>query len=251
MRYNGRALLVGPTQTGKTTFARYLFSHLDGARRVLVNVKGRVELGVPKVSDPHAIDWSAPVIDWVPASFHRDTFADFYAALWEHRGPPTVVWTDEGAAVTSASYAPDGLLLVQQQGAEWNMGHIVCAQRCRNVKMELRTEADELYIWPGLSQPDLDWLAAEISEVDGHPFNGHDLRRRLRELAQTYPAPEGENCHACLRWRRGGSVLEDCEPLDPRWVGAPLRAPRATSRAPSTPEPAELETGSSIDQGGA
>jgi hypothetical protein len=252
VRFNGRALLVGKTETGKTTFARYLFHHFDGCRRVLVNVKGRVDVGVPKVADPGSIDWTAPLIDWVPPSFQRGVFEAFYEALWQHRGVPTVVWTDEGAAITSASYAPDGLVLVQQQGAEWDMGHIVCAQRCRNIKMELRTEADEFYIWPGLSQPDLDWLAAEISEVDGQQFAGWDLRRRLRELEETYPAAEGENCHAFLRWRRSGSVLEDCEPLDPGWVGAPLAQPRATSKQPGAAgeEAIEPEPESSPEAGG-
>lgn len=234
MRYNERALIVGKTRSGKSTFARYLFAHLTGARRIVANVKGRLDLGVEPVSDVRAIDWSAPVINWVPPSFRRDIFEDFYLAVWAHRGPPTVVWDDENAAVTSKSYAPDGWLLIQQQGGEWNMGHIVVAQRCLENKMEARTEAEEFYIWPGLSQPDLDWLAAEISEVDGDPFDGQGLRRRLRELAERYPAPPGSPVasHAFLRWVRATGELDDCEPLDPGWVTASLRGATPAAATP-------------------
>lgn len=231
MRYNERALLVGKTRSGKSTFALYLCVHFKGCRIIVVNVKGRLDIGVEPVHNVADIDWSQRVINFVPASFGRDVFEELYAAAWAHRGVPTIIWLDEAAAVTSPGYAPDHLLVVQQQGGEWDMGHCVCAQRCKNIKMELRTEAEEFYIWPGLSQPDLDWLADEIGEIDGEPFDGQDLRIRLRELAKLYPAPPGSpvSSHAFLWWRRATGELVDCEPLDPGWLNARLVNVAATS----------------------
>lgn len=256
MRYDERALIVGKTRSGKSTFARYLFAHFTGARRILCNVKGKMDLGVPPVSDPDAIDFAAPVINWVPASFDRGLFAYFYEVCWAHRGVPTVMWDDELSAVTSPSYAPDGWMMIQQQGGEWGFGKLNVAQRCKNVKMEARTEAEEILIFADLSRPDLDWLADEIGTVDGEPINGWWLQRRFRELAARYPAPPGSpvSTHGFLRWVRASGALDDCEPLHPGWVDARLSPPRASSRQPSASAPASLDLASdeheleSVDQ---
>lgn len=233
MRYDHRALIVGKTRSGKSTFARYLFAHFVGVRRLVVNVKGRLDIGVAPVHDVAAIDWSAPIVNFVPRSFDRQVFEDLYAAAWAHRNIPTVIWLDEAAAVTSANAAPDSLLVVQQQGGEWGVGHVVCAQRCKNIKMELRTEAEEIYIFvPPPSQADLQWLADEIDVADVEEFTVQDLRARLRDLHATY----GDN--AFLRWTRATGQLEDCEPLDAGWVDAPLHKaarPRSTSSQATAP----------------
>lgn len=228
MRFDQRCLLVGKTRSGKSTLARYFFLHFTGVRRIVVNVKGRLDLGVEPTYHVAAIDWTAPVVNYVPRSFRREVFEELYAAAWAHRNVPTILWLDEAAAVTSASYAPDHLLVIQQQGGEWGVGHLVCAQRCKNIKMELRTEAEEFYIFPGLSQPDLDWLADEIAEVDGRPFTGQDLRARLRELQGAH----GD--HAFLRWVRATNQLADCAPLDPGWVNATFHDVAGTSHEEET-----------------
>lgn len=224
MRHSDRALVVGKTTGGKSTFARYLCAHFTGVRIVLVNVKGKLDVGPPPVYDVGAIDWSQRVINFVPRSFNRDVFEELYAAIWAHRTVPTIVWLDEAAAVTSASYAPDHLLIVQQQGAEWGVGHIVVAQRCKNIKMELRTEAEEIYIFvPPPSQADLQWLADEIGEVDGHELTVHELRARLRRLH----TEQGD--YAFLRWVRSSGQLDECAPLDPGWVAVTLSDVHTTS----------------------
>lgn len=243
MRYSERALLAGKTRCGKTTLARLLFSQMTGCRRIIANVKGRVQVGVPPVSDVAAIDWAAPVINWVPATFDRREFEWFYAECWAHRGPPSILWDDELSAVTSPNWAPDGWMMIQQQGGEWGFGHINCGQRLLNVKVEARTEAEEVFIWPGLSRSDLDWLAPEIGEVDGREITGFDLAARLRDLAGRYPAPPGSPVpsHAFLRWLRATGQLDDCEPLDAGWVDAPLHDVRTTSFEPSAPEDGAID----------
>lgn len=236
MRWNDRTLIVGKTTGGKSTFARYLCAHFTGARVVVINVKGKLDVGVPPVHDVMAIDWSARVVNFVPTTFRRELFEELYAAIWAHRNVPTVVWLDEAAAVTSASYAPDHLLIVQQQGAEHGVGHVVVAQRCKNIKMELRTEAEEVFIFvPPPSQADLQWLAEEIGEVDGEEFTAHDLRRRLRELH----AEHGD--YSFLRWVRATGELDDCAPLDPGWVNATLIDVAATSSQAPALDESEIE----------
>lgn len=246
MKFNDRALVVGKTTGGKSTFARYLCAHFTGARVVVVNVKGKLDVGVPATFDPRAIDWTARVVNFVPTTFRRELFEELYAAIWAHRNVPTVIWLDEAAAVTSASYAPDHLLIVQQQGAEHNVGHVVVAQRCKNIKMELRTEAEELYIFvPPPSQADLQWLAEEIGEVDGEPFSAHELRARMRRLH------DEQGDYAFLRWVRATGELDDCAPLDPGWVNATLHTVASTSRgvaATSSQAPADAEEAIELDR---
>lgn len=222
VNFNDRVLIVGKTQSGKTTFARYLFSQFTGTRRILVNVKGRVKLGVVAVRDVERIDWAAPVIDFIPRTIERDVFEALYERIWA-AGGPCVVWLDEGAAVTGAGYAPVHLRVLQQQGAEPGIGHLVCVQRPVNCATELRTEAEHYFIFGLPSQIDLKVLADEMGVgVD-------ELGARIRQLRER----EGE--YSFLWWPRATGELVDCAPLDVRWVDAPIGVPAAPG-APSAIE---------------
>lgn len=234
LRFNDRVLIVGKTQSGKSTFARYLFGRMTGARRVCVNVKGRVDVGVPPVSDPAAIDWSSPVVNFVPASFDRDVFEELYQRI-RVVGGPTVVWLDEAYGVTKSNYAPDALLIVQQQGAELGIGHLVCSQRPYNIAVPLRSEAEHVYMFvpPGTFR-DIECLAEEVGEQDGHAFTGRDLRDRLRALG------EREGPHSFLWYCRATGELTDCAPIPAPLAAAPFRV-TARRRPSSTPPAAGVE----------
>ena len=47
VNFNDRVLLTGKTQSGKTTFACYLFEQMTGCRRFVIDPKGRLRFPSP------------------------------------------------------------------------------------------------------------------------------------------------------------------------------------------------------------
>lgn len=215
VNFNDRVLLVASTQSGKSTFARYLFEHFDGVRRTLIDVKGSHELGIPKASTPGALDLSAPVSHYVPAQCDRDEYEALFDAVWEARSlGPRITWVDEAMGPTGKGYAPRGLRLGMQQGAELGQGFIVCTQRPVGIETTLRTEAAHVFVWD-LTTIDLRVLAPDLNL---------EPEALARELAEHQ---EAQGQYAFLWYRRAGKQLTRCAPLDPSWVGrGPLSAPR-------------------------
>lgn len=210
INFNDRVLLVGKTYSGKSTFARRLFAGYGGARRVLINVKGQVELGVEPTRAVEAIDWSAPIVDFIPATMEPQLFEDLYAALWRVPGP-TVVWLDEAYGPTKAGWAPIYLRVWQQQGAQHGKGHVVCSQRPQNIATELRSEAEHILIFgPPPTKRDLDVLAVELG------IGPDELAARIRQLR----ADLGD--FAFLWYGRADDELVDCAPLHPGWGTHPI-----------------------------
>lgn len=237
--YNDRALIIGKTTSGKSEIARFLFSLMTGARRVLVNVKGLADVGVEPIYAPE-FDPRAPIVNIVPPTTDQGFIEDVYAYVLAIGGP-TVVWLDEAFGPTKGGRAPDSLLIVQTQGAQRQIGHIVCSQRPQDIAVPLRTEAEHFFIVvPPISYPDLEVLAREIAELDGAPCGPRELRQLLVDVRQEH----GE--HSFVWWHRGTGELVVCEPLPPEVVGAPLRPARAAS-LPSSPRDLDRESSAGDD----
>jgi hypothetical protein len=160
-------------RSGKSELIRYLFS-LAQVPRVLVDPKGEWTIpGVPRHTlratfpaaadaEVAAIDWTADVVHVKPAWLGQSSSSPARAqlsALYDRimRVPgELLVWTDEGYGVSSASWAPPGLLELQVAGAGMGKGHFVATQRPRNVSRELLTEADHLWLFSPLDADDID-----------------------------------------------------------------------------------------------
>jgi len=219
VNYNDRALVVGKTRSGKSVLTRMLAAQSTGARLLIIDVKGDVESGVTPIGNVGSIDWSAPVVHFRPGSMGREVFAELYDQVLA-AGGPTVVWLDEARGVTTSNYAPDGLLVVQMQGARLGIGHLVCCQRPYNVAVELRSEAEHFFIFGPLARRDADSLAEEIGRVDGYELTG----RRLAEMLDEIQAEHGR--HAFLWYDRRERTLTLCEPIPAAWEQHPLARPQ-------------------------
>jgi energy-coupling factor transporter ATP-binding protein EcfA2 len=212
--YGQRVLAVGMNGSGKSELVRWLWSNIAN-RRALVDPKGEWRVpGVPRVTltattldDAFAevaerVDVDAPVVHvrpaWLGQPGSKEQLTALYAALDRVKGPLTV-WTDEAYAVSSASWAPPGLLELQVGSRSRGHGHYVATQRPRNIAKELLTEADHVFLFPPLDVEDLvesrrgmpfltqaDALAL-TADVPEHGYLWVDRRARRADVGDPLP----------------------------------------------------------------
>jgi hypothetical protein len=168
--FGQRVLAVGMNGSGKSELARYLFAQFR-CRKALVDPKGDWKIaGVPRLTlqardeagaraelERH-LDPAAPVLHVRPAWLGRPGSREQLTALYDFLDGlpgPLHVWTDEGYAVSNASWAPPGFLELQVGSRARGHGHTITSQRPRNIAVEARTEADHLFIFPPLDAEDL------------------------------------------------------------------------------------------------
>lgn len=196
--YRDRIALVGMTQSGKSTLARYLFEQAR-CRRLLVDPKHAWRVsGVLPITEVRAIDWRAPVIHFRPRWGDRDQSDELYAAAFQ-RLRHALIWTDEAYGVSAAAWPSSAVATVQTQGATRQIGHLVCSQRPVNARRELWTEADHVFLVPPLDDDDLKtarqgFAFAPLEELRDHlaalpPYGYIWLDRRQRRLAVADPLP--------------------------------------------------------------
>jgi hypothetical protein len=119
------------------------------------------------------------------------------------RGPYTC-WIDEAYGVSSASWAPAGLLELVTGGRGLGHGVVACSQRPRNIAKELLTEADHLMLFPPVDVEDVKEclrgaaflpVAKAIELLNATPRHGFlwiDKKRQTYALAPPLPAHERE-----------------------------------------------------------
>jgi hypothetical protein len=212
-----RVVAVGGTRSGKSELLRYLFCRgiSDGAQGVIVDPKGdwrvldtarhvlHAERLEPARAEVELIDWAAPLVHVQPVHGNRAQLTALYDRIARLRGD-VVVWSDEGYAISTASWAPNGLLKLQTAGAARGQAHLVATQRPVNVKRELLTEADHLFLFRRLHRDDIATaVQAFAGVVDASPADvEEELRdlpewgflwadRRAGELIRSQPLPDG------------------------------------------------------------
>jgi hypothetical protein len=187
---NQRVVAVGMTRSGKSELLRYLFSVMR-TRRVLVDPKGEwrvpgvtchaltAETKEGAVEQVKAIDWSQPIVHVHPTWQGWEQLAALYGAIG--RLPwPVVVWTDEAYGVSSAQRRPPGLIQLQVAGGGRGHGQLIATQRPRNIARELLTESEHIFIFRGLSEPDV------LAALEGAPFLPPDQAIELHRALPQY-----------------------------------------------------------------
>jgi hypothetical protein len=210
IRLSDRVLLVSKTGGGKTTLASYIVEGLQPVRTIVVDPKDELQLGVPKARSAGEIDFTGPVIHYVPASFKRDDLEEAAQRIWDCPGPYACL-IDELAEVSSPNYCPEGFRLLEAQGRAKRKGVIACTQRLSETHPVFRSQAEHIIMLvPAPIELDLKTLAGHVGHEAG--WLGAELRTIEAEL--------GPYSHL---WSvESGKEMRRCAPLpagDPR--GAP------------------------------
>lgn len=206
--YRDRIAYVGMTQSGKSELAR---AHFEAAncRRMLVDPKHSWHIpDVEITARVEAIDWTAPVIHVRPPWLDRDFSDRLYGEAFR-RLRHALIWTDEAYGVCTPQWG-NGIVAIQTQGAELEIGHQVCSQRPVNARRELWTEAGHLFLFGELDEEDLRTVAQGFSFV-----SFAELRKQWAELER----------HACLWLDKRERRITLVDPLPEE-----LRRPRLVFR---------------------
>jgi energy-coupling factor transporter ATP-binding protein EcfA2 len=201
MRLEDRALLVGETGCGKSTLAAYIVEGLQPVRTIVVDPKDELELGVPKARSASELDFSGPVIHYVPASFEREDLEEASQRIWQCPGP-WVCLIDELAEISSPNYCPEGFRLGVTQGRSKRKAFVVCTQRLAESHPCFRSQATHRFLMcPAPIELDLKMIAGHLGIEAGI------LKRQLDELESQH----GPHAHL---WHVGpGKELRRCAPL--------------------------------------
>lgn len=202
VNYNDRILVVGKTQSGKTTFVQHvLFAQMHGARRVAIDPKGHLELGVTPIRRAHELDPREPLLHFIPRTTKMDELEEVYARLWEIGGP-TVVWLDEAMGPTTQNRWPEHMAITIQQGAQRGVGHWACSQRPVAIAPPLRTEAEHIFAFvPRPHMLNIQALSLEFG------MGADELAYRFDELQSS----QGD--YSFLWYCRATNELAGCAPI--------------------------------------
>lgn len=158
-----RTLAIGRTGAGKSGWIRYRFRQIR-SQKICIDVNNAESFpGVKPARDVADIDWSQPIIHYVPRDpSDQGEFEALYRQLFKRRG--IAIWLDECYGVTTASSAPKHLVLVQTQGRKFDQRHLAATQRPVHINRNLIAQADHVLLFPknGFSRKDLVWLGDEL-----------------------------------------------------------------------------------------
>jgi hypothetical protein len=201
VNFNDRILVTGKTQSGKTTFVRYLFDQMHGCRRVAIDPKGRLRFPVAPTRRPRDIDPKAELVHYIPSALTRAEYNELYERVFA-LGGPMVVWLDEAMGPTTQNWWPEKMAIIVQQGAELQIGHWACSQRPVAIAPVLRTEAEHYFMFvPRPHYLNVDALALEVGTASSE----------LNPLFDQLQAQEGE--HSFLWYCKETHELVPCSPI--------------------------------------
>jgi energy-coupling factor transporter ATP-binding protein EcfA2 len=232
-----RVLIVGQTQKGKTTLARFLAELLQPCRLIVFDPKEEFPdgaWGFPAARSPLELAGAMhqPIVHYIPSGFDREELEEACQIVWETPGP-YVWWIDEASELTNPNYCPTGLRLGCTQGAKQQKLVIALTQRLAESHPVFRSQADHVFVFvPAPIELDLKEIAKAIRREPGA------IKLALEELH----AQHGDYSH--IWYVLDGDELRFCAPI-------PLdEHPMPTGVAPGAPGDSEGEPGETMDDPG-
>ncbi len=219
IKIGDRVLLAGQTGKGKSTLAGYLVERLQPIRTIVVDVKGELQLGATPVRSLPELEEALrrdPLIHYIPHTLDRDTMEEASMIIWALPGP-WLLWIDEAAGVSSASYVPEGFKLAVTQGRQPRKMVIACTQRLAECHPVFRSQAEHRIVM--VPSP----IELDLRTVAGHlGYDARELKGMLDELERTH----GPYSHL---WH-GPDGLKLCAPLPAEAIsGPPATAPQTAA----------------------
>lgn len=192
IRYEDRVLVVGATDTGKSTLAKRIF--LSAAAPRLVVDPGDSEItgsipGVVTFSDPNHIPRDAATSRFLPVDpADRDAYNRLYERIFRQLFP-IYVWLDEPDQAAPSTGWPRWVNTTVVQGRKRMIGHLTCSTRPVHLMRSIRGSAKHVIVFDLPSRDDLRAIADDVGvplgvlesavhSLDEHGFAWLDRRAK-------------------------------------------------------------------------
>lgn len=208
LRYNERAFVGGPTESGKSELLNVLFSQFQ-CQRLLYDSKGHewTIAGVEPVSDPAAIDWREPIVHYVTASTDVAEVDEVFSQAERQRDLVVCVHELGDLCEYNTNKTPGSVNRYLAQGGANGRGFLGGSQVPVDMPKRAKTEANRIYTMsPAMSEEHLKVLAkmAEVTEP------------QMRAMIEEAGGEHGE--HAFVEWPRGAKQEPTIWPPLPEWM---------------------------------
>lgn len=214
--YNERCVAIGQTGSGKSELLNVMQAGLKCQTAVF---DSKDEFAVPNVlaaGDVDEIDWSQPIVHFVPGEDVRADAQAFFTAAFARRHLTVIVHEASDLCEYNANGTPPAVNRYIRQGLRHGLGLFAGTQRLVNIPKSCLTEAQHFYLFvPVLSDVELRTIAAEMKIAPDD----------LAALMGQVHADLGE--HAFVHWSRRTRQLTPCPPL-PEKVRARVKVRRTT-----------------------
>jgi hypothetical protein len=210
IRFNERVLIVGPTESGKSELANVLFSRVR-CQRLLYDSKMGGEwavAGVEPVSAPDAIDWSAPIIHYVPASADIEEGGEVFARCCRRRNLVVCVHELNDLTGYQTQRTPESVNRYLAQGAANGLGLIGASQEPVDMPKRARSMIQHAFTMaPPIDEEHLKVVCRIVSGISAGEMRAEILATE---------AEHGE--HSFIHWPRGAKQEPHSFPPLPSWM---------------------------------
>jgi hypothetical protein len=202
IRYNDRALVLGQTGSGKSELLNHQFSAIR-CQKLLLDTKEEWTIpGLEQTSAVEAIDWSAPVIHYVPATSRREEIDELFQVCYGRRHLVVCVHELADLCEYEASRTPQFVKDYYSKGRAHGLGLLGASQRPFEMPKRAKTEAQHVFVVvPRLDEDDHNTIA----RLAGRP------PRELADLIDQVLASHGR--HSFLWFDRVQQTMVVCPPL--------------------------------------
>jgi len=209
LRYNERAFVGGPTESGKSELLNVLFSQFR-CQRLLYDSKGHewTIAGVePVLGDPAAIDWRQPIVHYVTAGTDVAEVAEVFGQAEKRRDLVVCVHELGDLCEYHTNKTPGSVNRYLAQGGANGRGFLGGSQVPVDMPKRARSEANRIYTMaPAIGEEHLKVIAAMAERSSA------EMRAEI-EAAGAEHGP-----HTFIEWPRGAHQESTVWPPMPEWV---------------------------------
>lgn len=195
VRYNERALFVGPTEAGKSELLNAFFSQFE-CQRLLVDTKmgGEWSIGdIEPISDPDLIDWTQPIVHYVTATTDVPEIEELFDRCLRRRHLVVAVHELNDLAEYSTQKTPKTVSRYLSQGASNGLGFLGATQEPVDMPKRARSMIQHLYTM--VPPIDAEHLKTVCRVVEG--VTPEEMRRMIVD------AERAHGPHSFIHWPRG------------------------------------------------
>lgn len=198
--WNDRSLVLGPTGSGKSTLLNAQTSAFRCQRAVFDSKDEWSVRGVePVAGDVDRIDWRQPIVHFIPGDDIRGDTQRFFTAAFQRTHVIVAVHELADLCEYNANATPPAVSRYLRQGRAHGRGLLGSSQRPVEMPKSARTEAEHVFVFPGLDPDDMAVVAAIVG------------RRDAQQLVDEVADRHGEHGYVYFD-KRGRQVLA-CPPL--------------------------------------